>query len=314
MLPKPDGRLKTDMATAKKKKPTSMEESPWVKVNKEVTQSPDLRLKLISEIAKKYGANVFTLITSFKSQTAQMNDSDAEMLESMIAAEHQGGKLILIVNSPGGQALAAERIVNVCRAYSEGQFEVIVPHMAKSAATMICFGASKIHMSKTAELGPVDPQISYIDADENEKWISAEEYVRSYENLLKEACSGKPKRIEPYLQQLNRYDARYVERLKSVQKLSEDISIKLLKTGMMKSVAIKEIKRKINVFLSQLRTRTHGRMINHDEAAKCGLQIESIDLQSNIWNYVWELFVRSDWVVSHGCSSIIESQRSSVSR
>jgi hypothetical protein len=45
------------------------------------------------------------------------------------------------------------------------QFEVIVPHMAKSAATLICFGASCIHMGPTAELGPVDPQVKYINRD-----------------------------------------------------------------------------------------------------------------------------------------------------
>ena len=77
------------------------------------------------------------------------------MLESVLEVEHTSGRLVLIVNSPGGQALAAERIVNVCRAYSAGDFEVVVPHMAKSAATMICFGANRIHMSKTAQLGPV---------------------------------------------------------------------------------------------------------------------------------------------------------------
>ena len=70
--------------------------------------------------------------TSFRGQ-GQIDDSDAEMLESVLNAEHDGGPLLLVVNSPGGQALAAERIVNICRSYSDDRFEVLVPHMAKSA-------------------------------------------------------------------------------------------------------------------------------------------------------------------------------------
>lgn len=72
--------------------------------------------------------------------------------------------LIIMINSPGGDGLAAERIINVCRSYSgTGEYQVIVPGKAKSAATMVCFGASAIYMSPTSELGPVDPQIVIVD-------------------------------------------------------------------------------------------------------------------------------------------------------
>src|ERR1700693_5738970 len=98
--------------------------------------------------------------------------------------------------------------------------------MAKSAATMICFGAEAIHMSRTGELGPVDPQLSYRNDQGVDRQISASEYVRSYENLLEDACSGKSAKIEPYLQQLARYDSRLVEQLRSAQALSSDISVR----------------------------------------------------------------------------------------
>jgi ClpP class serine protease len=302
-----------DKPETKPKSKRTFGDSPFVKVQREVHQAYDLRRPLIQKLEENFGARVVTMFTSFQRLESQITDNDAEMLESVLSVEHDnGGKLVLVLNSAGGQALAAERIVNVCREYSDHQFEVAVPHMAKSAATMICFGADAIHMSKTAELGPVDPQVPMRDDIENPPWISAEEYVRSYNELLEAASSGKKKRIEPYLQQLNRYDARYIEQLRSAQRLSADISRSLLKSGMMKNKTEKAIEKEIEVFLTQAKTSAHGRMINHSAAAACGLVVKIIDLRSELWNNLWELFVRSDWSVSHTCSKLIESRTSSV--
>jgi hypothetical protein len=225
-----------------------MKDGPWVRVQAEIHQGPELRVGLIRTIEQHFDAQAYTFFTSFTDQGAQITDEDAEMLESILAVEHKGGRILLVLSSPGGQALAAERIVNVCRSYSEGEFEVLVPHMAKSAATMICFGASAIHMSRTAELGPVDPQVPYKDDQGQWRWISAQEYVRSYNKLFNEARSGEHARIEPYIQQLNRYDSRFVEGLISAQNLSENISVRLLKSGMMASKTEKDIKKAIDVF------------------------------------------------------------------
>ncbi len=298
----------------KAKKRSFVADSPWVKLQKEVRQDPEVRHRLIRPIEKELGAKVYTYFTSFSDERAQISDTHAEMLENVLSAEHDGGKLVLIINSPGGQALAAERIVNVCRAYSTNEFETLVPHMAKSAATMICFGASKIHMSKTCELGPVDPQVIYQDDSEKKVWTSAAEYVRSYEKLMDHATSGKAKRLEALLQQLGRYDARYIERLISHQELSADISVRLLQTGMMKGETATVINRKIAPFLIQRRKSSHGRMINAEEAMDCGLNVDIVPHDSALWARVWELYVRSDWMVSNQCLAMIESAKSSIMR
>ena len=287
------------------------EDSPFIKIVKEVNQTPEVRQELIKRLEKKMEAKVVTLFTTFTG-AGMITNEDAEMLESILSFEQDTQKLILVLNSPGGLGLAAERIVNVCRSYSKGQFEVVIPHMAKSAATMICFGASVIHMSRTAELGPVDPQFHYKDDKGNEMPISAEEYVRSYEALLRDASDGKHVRIEPYLQQMQRYDSRLVEQLKSAQKLASDISVRLLLSGMMKGKTDEQIKTDIQVFLSQEKTSSHGRMISLDEARTCGLNIKEVDLQCDIWHIIWELYTRSNWMVSKKAAKLIESSESSV--
>jgi ClpP class serine protease len=287
-------------------------DSPFIKLRREVSQDSSLRRGLLRKIEAHYRAKAIVFFTSFQDENTQIIDLDAEMLESVLSVEHDGGKLLVILNSPGGQALAAERIANILRAYSDDNYEVIIPHMAKSAATMICFGAAKIHMSKTAELGPVDPQLTFKDDTGRVVWISAQEYVRSYQKLFEEATSDKPKRIEPYIQQLNRYDSRYIEKLLSAQALSKDISIRLLKSGMMSSLPEAKIEEKIQVFLSQVKTSSHGRMINSAGVKQCGLKVEQIGLRSRVWNALWEYYVRADYAVTNICKKIIESTESGL--
>jgi hypothetical protein len=171
-------------------------------------------------------------------------------------------------------------------------------------------------MSPTGELGPVDPQVPYwrdgAEEDEEPEWISAEEYIRSYDKLIESASNGKAKRLEAFIQQLTRFDARHIERLRSIQKLSAEISVRLLRSLMMKGKSERVIRKSIDVFLSQTRMSAHGRMINHAEARKCGLNVKLIDLQSDFWRMVWELYVRSDWAVSHGSEKILETSKSAV--
>ena len=292
----------------------SLADSPFLALRRETEQHPERRQSLLRKIQGHFGARTFAIFASFNKLESTLYDDDVEALENMLAAEHDGGKLLLIINSPGGNALAAERLVNVCRSYSNGAFEVLVPHMAKSAATMVCFGAATIHMSPTAELGAVDPQVQYTDDAGEKHWVSAAEYVRSYNKLVGAACGGKAKRLEPLLQQLVRYDSRYIERLISHQDLSEDISVRLLKSGMMRRTKVATIRKKIAPFLVQREKSEHGRMINIEEARACGLSVKTIDLQSSAWNWVWELYVRAGWYVDHRCAAIIESPSSSIHR
>jgi hypothetical protein len=292
-------------------KPISWEDSPWIRLQKETTQDYELRRPIITEIQNETNCQVYVFFTSFIAGDG-ICDNDVEMLENVLSVEHQGGPLLLIINSPGGQALAAERVVNVCRAYSSNKFSALVPHMAKSAATLICFGADKIYMSKTAELGPVDPQVSYVDDQGNHHWTSAAEYIRAYDNLMRKGTSGRIKRLEPVLLQLARFDARRIEQLRSHQALSEDISIRLLKGGMMRRVSKREIKKRIGPFLVQKEKSSHGRMINYDEAKACKLNVGLIDLNSTLWELVWHLYVRCDWVMKNRRTGLIETASTSV--
>jgi len=167
----------------------------------ETNQGHATRDTLYRKLEKQLESNkkVVALFTSFTWPVA-IEDPDADMLEEVLQnTDLKGKELVLLINSPGGDALAAERIVNICCSFSPNGFSVIVPKMAKSAATMVCFGAKKINMSKTSELGPVDPQIPIRDENGNiVRYLAAHEILESYEELMKKA-NQTTKRVEPYL-------------------------------------------------------------------------------------------------------------------
>jgi hypothetical protein len=261
--------------------------------------------KLLSTSPETEDKVVVSFFTSFVYPWVHLIDPDAVMLEEVLQnADLDGKELVLMLNCPGGDALAAERMINICRSYNPAGYTVIVPKQAKSAATMVCLGAKKILMSATSELGPIDPQIS----DETSQY-AAHEIIESYEDLIQKANKTKG-RIEPYLQQLNRFDARNIRWIKSAQQLSESIAVKALQTGAMKGKTSTQVRKLIKPFLSPEYTKVHGRPIYYDVAKQCGLDVELHDLKSDIWRKVWDIYVRLNHVVSNpsnGASKVLES-------
>jgi hypothetical protein len=280
------------------------------RVGQEINQGHEIRVPCYEHLTELLQSQ-YVPVAFFTSLVfeAPIMDQDADMLEEILQNTElkQDKKLMLVLNSPGGDGLAAERIVNICRSYSPKGFSVIVLKMAKSAATMICFGAEKIHMSRSSELGPIDPQIPiYDDSGRFMGYQAAHELIESYDELMKQA-GRTTGRMEPYLQQLARFDARNLRRIKSAQSLTESIAIKCLKTGTFKRLSESKIKRKIGPFLDPNFTRSHGRPIYHDVVSSCGLDVELHDVRSDLWREVWSLYVRLNYLVSSVCGKVAES-------
>ena len=150
----------------------------------EINQDPNSRKKYFRGIEKLLDNRALvSLFTSFN-KPVQLDDNDCDMLQSILQHIDTSRGIALMINSPGGDGLAAERIVNTCRAYSgTGDYWAIVPGKAKLAGTLIAMGASKIFMPPSAELGPVDPQIFFVE-DGKQKIFSAHGLVSGYDRLF----------------------------------------------------------------------------------------------------------------------------------
>ena len=277
----------------------------------ELNQDTQTRAPLYKEIEEQLdGRALVSFFTSF-AHPVSISDDDCDMLQSILQHTDTSNGLVLLVNSPGGDGLAAERIVNACRSYSgTDDYWVLVAGKAKSAATIISMGASKIMMPPTAELGPVDPQI-IMNENGRMRSFSAHSLVDGYDGLFKEAVQTEG-RLEPFLQQLSYYDDRDINTYRSIIQLSEDIAVKLLHSGMMASSDPDQIRDKIDIFLTpDAGTLSHGRPIYAQEARDCGLMVEDIDVSSDFWKKIYQLYVRLEMFVSLSACKICECKEDS---
>jgi Serine dehydrogenase proteinase len=70
----------------------------------------------------------------------------------------KGAKVEILLHSPGGHPDIAYKAMKFFRRRFT-EVNIIVPVVAKSAATLMCLAADKIYMGEFAELGPIDIQI-----------------------------------------------------------------------------------------------------------------------------------------------------------
>ena len=278
-----------------------------ISIMNEQNQGHETRKNTLVELEKILKRPIISFFTSFRFPV-MIEDADADILEGLLQKTDLSNGLAVVVSSPGGFGITAERIINIFRNYSgTGEYWAIVPSKAKSAATMICFGASKIIMGGTSELGPVDPQIA-VSENGVTKRFSLCNLVDSYDDLFQRAIKEK-NNLQPYLQQLANYDEREIKEFRTAISLSEDISTRSLGSGMMEGMTDKEIKKKIEVFLTPKKTKSHGRPIYVKEALSCGLNIDIIDKKEKLYELFCELHTRTNNFVSTKASKCIENSQ-----
>lgn len=119
------------------------------------------RVKLYKKIEKLRGSKVVTYVTGDKPNMEMYiyHDVISFFADHLDILHKRSKKISLILYSNGGATLAAWNIVNLIKMFFD-DFEVIVPSVARSAATLMSIGADKIIMSKQATLGPIDPSIN----------------------------------------------------------------------------------------------------------------------------------------------------------
>ncbi|MFA6599260.1 MAG: hypothetical protein WCS69_16175 [Ignavibacteriaceae bacterium] len=102
-------------------------------------------------------ANIYNIIIHYDNTT--LLKTDADDIYTAVTKFTERKPILMILQSYGGEIGAAYLIGKLCREYSDGKFIVVIPRMAKSAATLLSCAADEIHMGSMSELGPIDPQI-----------------------------------------------------------------------------------------------------------------------------------------------------------
>lgn len=117
---------------------------------------------LAAEIAKNPLSAKFNVLLLFDEGSIHRGTSNR--IYSALSAVDSTKPILLILNTPGGDVASAYLISKLCREHTTATFEVAVPRRAKSAGTLICCGADRIHMGSLSELGPIDPQFGAVPA------------------------------------------------------------------------------------------------------------------------------------------------------
>ena len=275
-------------------------------VLQESNQTFELRQPLYRRLAElREGRAVISFFASFADPNVHLVQPDADMVEEVLANSDCSKGVSLILNAPGGDGLAAERMIRVCRSYSGGDFETIVPARSKSAATIVCLGSDRILMSPTSELGPVDPQVPYDIGLGQPMLVPADTIVKTYDGLFEAAGNLEPNaRIEPYLQQLSKFDAAYVLEMRKAQELSEDIALSSVKLKMLAGMDDDQIRERLRPFTDPDETKDHGRSIGWEMAQECGLEVHKIELNDDLWRVIWALYTRCNYVVNNAATPV----------
>jgi ClpP class serine protease len=215
---------------------------------------------------------------------------DAVLFEDILRSVSDSKKGYLMLTSSGGDPNAAEKLLIMCRErFTEG-FQVIVPNYAKSAATLICLGSDKILMGYMAELGPIDPQIQ-LDPFPSRS-LPARSFIDGLESIrTKVRREGDPPTM--YLSMLSQIRPEVIAMCQSAIDDSRATAEKWLKRYMLKDIP-QQAERVADWLSNGVNYKSHGKVIDYAEAKDVlKLNAEKIDPNSELWNYIWELYVRS---------------------
>lgn len=81
-----------------------------------------------------------------------------ETVEKLASRSDKKQAIAIFLTTPGGQAEAAEKLVEVVRQHYELVY-FVVPVAAMSAGTIFCMSGDRIYMDYSSSLGPIDPQV-----------------------------------------------------------------------------------------------------------------------------------------------------------
>jgi Serine dehydrogenase proteinase len=233
-----------------------------------------------------------------------MHTSDIPHLETVLNSISGADQINLLLHSPGGDGTIVEKMVDMCRAHLSGQnrkLRVIVPNIAKSAATVLALGADQILMGYCSELGPIDPQVP-IAVSGMTQWVSAFAFVEARDKLMEQinVALSKNEPTVGLLQQLAGLNIPFTDEMENQIGFAKKTAITLLEKYMLnpsfsdaseRAAKASEIAEKL---LSKQLFPVHGQYIDGATAKKLGLEVEVLDKDDALWKLIWDYYIRCE--------------------
>jgi hypothetical protein len=192
--------------------------------------------------------------------------------------------LHLLLWSPGGDGEVAVRLVRSAQARCS-ELTVIVPDIAKSAATLFALGADRILMGPASDLGPVDPQFEVGDYD----LVSAKDIISAVERALDDVAT-RPDSYPIHSALLSDVNALRVQQARSALDRTDDLVKEALLSNPRRSQrSASLLARRLHKPLIEA-PKDHAAIFSAEDARKHGLPAISCDPSSEQWRRIWQLW------------------------
>jgi hypothetical protein len=268
------------------------------------------RFQLIANIEQilsaKYNApnRLMSYVMRFGHARTSMHTSDIPNIEALLKSITGAEQINLLIHSPGGDGTITEKIIDMCRAHLTGanqKLRVIVPNIAKSAATILALGTDQIIMGYTSELGPIDPQVPIVVSG-IPHYVSAFAFIEARDKLMKQIAEAIKKKQPTVglLTQLAGLNVPFIDEMENQMAFAKKTAVTLLKKYMLVPVHQNSATRKKNAeaiaqqLLSKELFPVHGHYINGQTAKDMGLQVDLLDREDPLWKLIWDYYIRCE--------------------
>lgn len=237
----------------------------------------------MSEYQELTGANLITVID-------QIYQTNMTVLEELLGDCDKSKDLHVILSSPGGDGETALRMVRAMHSYCR-RLTIIVPDMAKSAATILCLGADRILMGPSGDLGPIDPQMILSNSPSGSGMASAKEIVAAVDEA-EQRVNANPNSFALFSSLLSDVNMLMIEQARSALNRSESLMRESLASLPERSAD------EVDALSDSLKAplidnpSSHSAVVSADDAIGFGLPVEKADIDGREWRLIWALWTR----------------------
>jgi len=190
-----------------------------------------------------------------------------------------------VLHSYGGAVDTPYKVVMLIREFCD-EFAVIVPFVAKSAASMLVLGADEVVMGPISELGPIDPLVKHpvykdVLVPVQAVWHCLDYLQRSISNSSDPDVASFL--VKPLLEKLDPWlIGDYEKTIKASRQYAETLLTRYMLKNDVERVPI----------VTQALTEgyfSHGYPIGRCEARELGLIVT--EAQDELWDVIWNLYL-----------------------
>lgn len=241
------------------------------------------RQELYKQVELKRGRPLITYVTSIRpgcpAQMAQ--DVLPEFIKQINKIDSQSEGIDLLILSNGGDPVISWRLISLLRE-KFNNIAVLIPYTAYSAATLLALGADEILMHPYGNLGPIDPQLNFTNAQGQPMTIGYED-ITKYIEFVKGIGITDQELIQ---KSFDRLTVEIAPTLIGFAKRSSQLGLtmgeKLLATHMTDENKTKVISETLNTKFYH-----HGYPLGRKEAKEIGLPIANTDIE--IEDLMWKI-------------------------